>query len=149
MVLLTNTENKNVSFKVKRTLAGMYGFTIVFMALLKKTGLKCLNETGISAVTVWKSKQFMDSLGQRLFQERPSLKCSRSVTSKDICLVVCLSQAIAPYPLTSCQECRTLFQDSKMPLQWGLPEHFLGNGQSKYSDELLPFTCAVCDYRCF
>ena len=38
--------------------------------------------------TVWKSKRFMDPLGQRLFQERPSLKCTRSATSKDICLPV-------------------------------------------------------------
>ena len=36
----------------------------------------------------WKSKTFMDPLGQRLFQEKPSLQCTRSVTSKDIGLLV-------------------------------------------------------------
>ena len=38
---------------------------------------------------MWKLEQFLDPLGRRLVQERPSLKCTRSVTSKDICLVVC------------------------------------------------------------
>ena len=58
--------------------------------LLQKAGLKCLNEAvaSITAVTVWKSKTFMDPLGQRLFQEKPSLQCTRSVTSKDIGLPV-------------------------------------------------------------
>ena len=49
--------------------------------LLQKAGLKCLNEAvaSITAVTVWKSKTFMDPLGQHLFQEKPILQCTRSV----------------------------------------------------------------------
>ena len=52
--------------------------------LLQKAGLKCLNEAvaSITAVTVWKSKTFMDPLGQHIFQEKPRLQCTSSGTSK-------------------------------------------------------------------
>ena len=143
-MVLTNTENKNVSFKVKRILAGMYGFTIVFMALLKKRPISNWIEWDryyIVAVTVWKSKQSIDPLGQRLFQKRPNLKCTRSITSKHICLPV------PGYP--------TLSTDIMSRISNTVPglrdastigsDYFLGNGQSKYSDELLSFTCAVCN----
>ena len=58
--------------------------------LLQKAGLKCLNEAvaSITAVTVWKSKTFMDPLGKRIFREKPSFQCTRSVASKDIDLLV-------------------------------------------------------------
>ena len=65
--------------------------------LLQKAGLKCLNEAvaSITAVTVWKSKTVMDPLGQRIFQEKLRLKCTRSGTSREICLPV------AGYPTLS------------------------------------------------
>ena len=46
--------------------------------LLQKAGLRCLNEAvaSIAAVTVWKSKTFMDPLGQRIFRENPSFQCT-------------------------------------------------------------------------
>ena len=58
--------------------------------LLQKAGLKCLNEAvaSITAVTVWKSKTFMDPLGQCIFRGKPSFQCTRSVASKDIGLLV-------------------------------------------------------------
>ena len=58
--------------------------------LLQKAGLKCLNEAvaSITAVTVWKSKTFMNPLGQRIFWEKSSLQCTRSATLKDIGLFV-------------------------------------------------------------
>ena len=54
--------------------------------LLQKAGFKCLNEAvaSITAVTAWKTKTFMDPLGQRIFWEKSSLQCTRSATSKDI-----------------------------------------------------------------
>ena len=42
----------------------------------------------MTAVSVWKSKTVMDPLGQRIFQEKPRLQCTRSGTSKEICLPV-------------------------------------------------------------
>ena len=54
--------------------------------VLRKANLKCLNEAvgSIMAVTVWKSKQSMDPLGQCLFQDRPSMRSKRSQYSADI-----------------------------------------------------------------
>ena len=58
--------------------------------LLQKSGLKCLNEAvaSITAVTVWKAKNAMDPLGQKIFREKPILQCTRSTNSKDIDLLV-------------------------------------------------------------
>jgi len=58
--------------------------------LLQKAGLKCLNEAvaSMTAVSVWKSKTVMDPLSQRIFQEKPRFQCTRSGTSKEICLPV-------------------------------------------------------------
>jgi len=58
--------------------------------VLRKSGLKCLNEAVASttAVTVWKAKKAMDPLGQRIFRDKSSLQCTRSTTSKDIDLLV-------------------------------------------------------------
>ena len=58
--------------------------------LLQKSGLKCLNEAVacMKAVSVWKSKRVMDPLGQHIFQKKSRLQCTRSVTSKEICLSV-------------------------------------------------------------
>ena len=56
--------------------------------VLGKAKLKCLNEAVacITATTIWKSKQSMDSLGNCLFQEKPiSRPGLRSETSKGIC----------------------------------------------------------------
>ena len=54
--------------------------------ILHKANLKCLNEAvaSIMALTVWKSKQSMDPLGYCLFQENPSIKSTRSKSSKEI-----------------------------------------------------------------
>ena len=54
--------------------------------VLWKAKMKCLNEAVActTAVTVWKSKQSMNPLGQCLFQKRPSQKCTRSQSSKEI-----------------------------------------------------------------
>ena len=60
-----------------------------------KAGLKCLNEAvaSIVAVTVWKSKQCMNVLGQYLFKERlTSFKTTRSMLSGKI------QQAVPGYP---------------------------------------------------
>ena len=54
---------------------------------LHKAGLKCLNEAvaSIVAVTVWKSKQSMNMLGQCLFKERlTSSRTTRSMLSGKI-----------------------------------------------------------------
>ena len=53
---------------------------------MHKAGLKCLNEAvaSVTALTVWKSKQFMDPLGCCLFQERSSIRSTRSKSAKDI-----------------------------------------------------------------
>ena len=58
--------------------------------LLQKSGLKCLNEAvaSITAVTVWKAKNAMDPLGQKIFREKSILQCTRSTNSKDIELLV-------------------------------------------------------------
>ena len=58
--------------------------------LLQKSGLKCLNEAvaSITAVTVWKAKNAMDPLGQKIFREKSILQCTRSTNSKDIDLLV-------------------------------------------------------------
>ena len=42
----------------------------------------------ITAVTVWKAKNAMDPLGQKIFREKPILQCTRSTNSKDIDLLV-------------------------------------------------------------
>ena len=42
----------------------------------------------MTVVSVWKSKTVMDPLGQRIFQEKPRLQCTRSGTSNEICLPV-------------------------------------------------------------
>ena len=54
--------------------------------ILHKAHLKCLNEAvaSITAVTVWKSKESMNPLGQCLFQERPCIRSTRSTTSDEI-----------------------------------------------------------------
>ena len=54
--------------------------------VLRKANLECLNEAvaSITAVTIWKSKQSMNPLGQCLFQDKPRLKITRSATSNDI-----------------------------------------------------------------
>jgi hypothetical protein len=54
--------------------------------VLHKANLRCLNESvaSIIAVTVWKAKQSMNSLGKCLFQERPSIRSTRSATSNQI-----------------------------------------------------------------
>ena len=54
--------------------------------VLEKAHLKCLNEAvaSIMAVTVWKSKQSMDPLGRCLFQDRSTIRTTRSVTSNKI-----------------------------------------------------------------
>jgi hypothetical protein len=54
--------------------------------VLRKANLKCLNEAAasITAVTVWKSRQSMDQLGQCLFQKQSNLKSTRSATSNEI-----------------------------------------------------------------
>ena len=51
--------------------------------VLRKANLKCLNEAVacIAAVTVWKCRQSMDSLGQCLFKDRLNLKSTRSANS--------------------------------------------------------------------
>ena len=53
--------------------------------VLQKANLKCLNESvaSIMATTVWKSKQSMDPLGQRLFRERTCVRKLRSATSNE------------------------------------------------------------------
>merc|ERR1740129_1222945 len=58
--------------------------------LLQKAGLKCLNEAvaSMTAVSVWKSKTVMDPLGKRIFNQKTRLQCTRSGTSKEICLPV-------------------------------------------------------------
>jgi hypothetical protein len=65
--------------------------------VLKKANLRCLNESvaSIMAVTVWKSKQSMNPLGRCLFQERPSLRTTRSVSSNKIQLPVPGFQTLA------------------------------------------------------
>ena len=93
---------------------------------LQKAGLKCLNEAVacITAVTVRKSKKFMDLLG-------PSLKCIRSITSKDICLVriwnavqdastVGVAQALS-------QKWANKSPDEQLPLWLQLPLHLNSN----------------------
>ena len=59
---------------------------VILEDLLKKANLKSLNEAvaSITAVTVWKSKQTMDPLGCCLFEEKQSVRTTRSVTSKEI-----------------------------------------------------------------
>ena len=54
--------------------------------ILLKASLKCLNEAVacITAVTVWKSKQSMNPLGQCLFREHHSLRSTRSTKSNEI-----------------------------------------------------------------
>ena len=54
--------------------------------VLCKANLKCLNEAvaSITAVTVWKSKQSMDPLGQCLFKEHNSSRSTRSTASNEI-----------------------------------------------------------------
>ena len=54
--------------------------------VLRKANLKCLNESvaSIMTVSVWRSKQSTNPLGQRLFQEQPSLRSTRSATSNQI-----------------------------------------------------------------
>ena len=62
---------------------------------LHKAGLKCLNEAvaSILAVTVWKSKQSMNMLGQCLFKERlTSFRTTRSMLSGKI------QQPVPGYP---------------------------------------------------
>jgi hypothetical protein len=102
--------------------------------LLQKAGLKCIKEAvaSVTAVTVWKSKTLMDPLGQRIFREKSSLQCTRSITSKDMSW---LSQVIPPYPPTSWQESGTQFLDSNRHLHWELPKHLLRNGRKKSPHE--------------
>ena len=52
--------------------------------------MKCLNEAVacITAVTVWKCRQSMDSLGQCLFKDRMNTRSTRSATSDMIRLPV-------------------------------------------------------------
>ena len=56
------------------------------ISISRKANLKCLNEAvaSIMAVTVWKSKQSMNPLGQCLFQERKSTRSTRSMNSSEI-----------------------------------------------------------------
>ena len=63
--------------------------------ILRKANLRCLNEAvaSIVATMVWKSKQSMDPLGQCLFHERPSLRSTRSTSSKEI------PQPVPGYPM--------------------------------------------------
>ena len=55
--------------------------------VLRKANLKCLNEAvaSITAVTVWKCRQYMDPLGKCLFKEPLSKRETRSTTSNKIC----------------------------------------------------------------
>ena len=57
-------------------------------------------------VTVRKSKTFMDTLGQGIFQEKPKLQCKKSVTSKDIGLPVpgYITLSSGQHPPTSWKE---------------------------------------------
>ena len=54
--------------------------------VLQKANLKCLNEAvaSIMAVTVWKSKESMNALGQCLFKEKLCTKLTRFQNSKEI-----------------------------------------------------------------
>ena len=54
--------------------------------VLQKANLKCLNESvaSIMAVTVWKSKESMNPLGQCLFKEKLCTKSTRFQNSKEI-----------------------------------------------------------------
>ena len=63
--------------------------------VLRKANLKCLNEAvaSITAITVWKSKQSMDPLGQCLFHDKPKSRVTRLTTSKDI------PQPVPGYPM--------------------------------------------------
>ena len=54
--------------------------------VLWRAKLKCLNEAvaSVMATTVWKSRHFMDPLGCCLFQEKPNIRFTRFVNSKEI-----------------------------------------------------------------
>ena len=54
--------------------------------VLQRANLKCLNEAvaSIVAVTVWKARQSMNAIGHCLFQDKQSLRSTRSATSKEI-----------------------------------------------------------------
>jgi hypothetical protein len=102
--------------------------------------LKCLNEAVActTAVTVWKAKTFMDPLGQRIFQEKSNLQCTRSVTThnttKDIGLPV------PGYPALSTNIMARIWNtvpDSNMHLLWGLPNHLQRSGQKISPDSSL------------
>ena len=58
--------------------------------VLRKANLKCLNESAASvmAVTVWKSRQSMNPIGQCLFKEKSCIRSTRFQNSKEIQLPV-------------------------------------------------------------
>ena len=87
---VTEDINKAIKAAARTITKSRLSHKILSEILLQKAGLKCLNEAvaSITAVTVWKSKTFMDPLGQRIFREKSSLQCTRSATSKDIGLLV-------------------------------------------------------------
>ena len=58
--------------------------------VFQQAKLKCLNEAvaSITALTVWKAKQSMNPLGQRLFQDKTGMVSTRFQTSNEIQLPV-------------------------------------------------------------
>ena len=87
---VTEDINKAIKATARTITKSKLSDKICSEVLLQKAGLKCLNEAvaSMTAVSVWKSKTVMDPLGQRIFNQKPRLQCTRSGTSKEICLPV-------------------------------------------------------------
>ena len=88
--LLTEEINKAIKATARTVTKTKLSDRIRSEDVLSKANLKCLNEAvaSIMAVTVWKAKQSHNQLGRRLFQKRPNLKTTRSVSSSKIDLPV-------------------------------------------------------------
>ena len=87
---VTKDINKGIKATARNITKSRLSDKIRSEVLLQKAGLKCLNEAvaSMTAVSVWKSKTVMDPLGQRIFNQKPRLQCTRSGTSNEICLPV-------------------------------------------------------------
>ena len=85
-ITITEEINKSIKATARTITKTKLSDKIRSEDVLQKANLKCLNEAvaSITTITVWKAKQSMNPLGHCPFQERPSLRSTRSTTSKEI-----------------------------------------------------------------